>query len=134
MLDVVDLTGLGAGNPASAAVRRVAAELGRACRDVGFFYIRNHGVPDAVISGIFDCSQAFFAAPAALKDDLAITRSRHNRGFVGVAIESLNLAQADLKEAFNIGLDLPAPDPESWPASRFAASTHGRQSSLMNLR
>jgi isopenicillin N synthase-like dioxygenase len=134
MLDVVDLTGLGAGHPA--AVRRVAAELGRACRDVGFFYIRNHGVPDALISGIFDCSQAFFAAPAALKDDLAISRSRHNRGYVGVATESLNLAQADLKEAFNIGLDLPASDPEVMAGKPFRgvnlwpAMPHFRETAL----
>jgi isopenicillin N synthase-like dioxygenase len=110
MLDVIDLTGLKSGEPA--AVRRVAAELGRACREVGFFYIRNHGVPDALLSGIFACSEAFFAAPRAVKDEFAITRSRHNRGYVGIATESLNLAQADLKEAFNIGLDLPASDPE----------------------
>ena len=110
MLDVIDLTGLGSGDPAT--VRRVAAELGQACRDVGFFYVRNHGVPDALLSGIFRCSQAFFAAPLAAKDELAITRSRHNRGYVGIASESLNLAQADLKEAFNIGLDLPESDPE----------------------
>ena len=110
MLDVIDLSGLGSADPA--AVRRVAAELGRACRDVGFFYVRNHGVPDALLSGIFRCSEAFFTAPRAEKDELAITRSRHNRGYVGIATESLNLAQADLKEAFNIGLDLPASDPE----------------------
>jgi isopenicillin N synthase-like dioxygenase len=110
MLDVIDLTGLGSDDPAS--VRRVATELGRACRDVGFFYIRNHGVPDALLSGIFRCSEAFFAAPRAVKDELAITRSRHNRGYVGIATESLNLVHADLKEAFNIGLDLPATDPE----------------------
>ena len=110
MLDVIDLTGLGSDDPAS--VRRVAAELGRACRDVGFFYIRNHGVADALLSGIFRCSEMFFASPRAAKDELAISRSRHNRGYVGIATESLNLVHADLKEAFNIGLDLPASDPE----------------------
>jgi len=110
MLDVIDLSGLGSRDPAT--VRRVAAELGQACRDVGFFYVRHHGVSDALLSGIFRCSEALFAAPRAAKEELAITRSRHNRGYVGIASESLNLAQADLKEAFNIGLDLPPSDPE----------------------
>jgi isopenicillin N synthase-like dioxygenase len=110
MLGVIDLAGLGSGDPA--AVKRIAGELGRACRDVGFFYIRNHGVPDALVSGIFACSKAFFASPHAAKDEFAIKRSPHNRGYVGIATESLNLAHADLKEAFNIGLDLPASDPE----------------------
>jgi isopenicillin N synthase-like dioxygenase len=110
MLDVIDLAGLGSGDPV--AVRRVATELGRACRDVGFFYIRNHGVPDALLSGIFERSAAFFSAPRAVKDEFGIKKSPHNRGYVGIATESLNLAQADLKEAFNIGLDLPESDPE----------------------
>jgi len=110
MLDVIDLAGLGSGEPA--AVRRVAAELGRACREVGFFYVRNHGVPATLMSAMFARAAAFFAASAADKDEFSIMRSRHNRGYVGIAGESLNLAQADLKEAFNIGLDLADSDPE----------------------
>jgi isopenicillin N synthase-like dioxygenase len=110
MLDVIDLSGLGSDDPA--ALRRVAAELGRACRETGFFYIRNHGVADDLVSGLFNVSRTFFAAPAAAKDALAITRSPHNRGYVGVATESLNLVEADRKEAFNIGLDLEPSDPD----------------------
>jgi isopenicillin N synthase-like dioxygenase len=107
MLDVIDLAGLGTGDLKT--VRRVAAEIGHACRETGFFYIRNHGVPTALMSEMFARASAFFAEPAGAKSEFAITRSRHNRGYVGVAGESLNLAQADQKEAFNIGLDL-APD------------------------
>jgi isopenicillin N synthase-like dioxygenase len=110
MLDVIDLTGLAAKDPA--AIRRVGAELGRACREVGFFYIRNHGVPDTLMSGMFARASEFFASPTNDKDAFGIKRSKHNRGYVGIASESLNLAQADQKEAFNIGLDLPASDAE----------------------
>ena len=110
MLDVLDLTGLGADDPA--AVRQVAAELGRACRETGFFYIRNHGVPEPLMASMFARSRDFFASPTRVKDQFAITRSPHNRGYVGIASERLNLSQADQKEAFNIGLDLPASDAE----------------------
>jgi isopenicillin N synthase-like dioxygenase len=109
-LDVIDLAGLGAAD--RSAVRRVAAQLGRACREVGFFYVANHGVPVALMASIFSRAQAFFAEPQAAKEALSIRRSPHNRGYVGIATESLNRAQADFKEAFNIGLDLPASDPE----------------------
>src|ERR1700727_985131 len=61
MLDVIDLDGLGSGDPA--AVRRIAAELGRACREVGFFYVRNHGVPAALLAGMFASAAALFAEP-----------------------------------------------------------------------
>jgi len=60
-----------------------------------FFYVRNHGVPDALLSGTFRCAEAFFTAPQAEMEALAITRLRHNRRYVGVATESLNLAQAE---------------------------------------
>jgi isopenicillin N synthase-like dioxygenase len=110
MLDVLDLTDLEAGD--AGAVRRVARDLGRACRETGFFYIRNHGVPEALMSSMFARSRDFFASPTDVKDQFAITRSPHNRGYVGIASERLNLAQADQKEAFNIGLDLPASDAE----------------------
>jgi isopenicillin N synthase-like dioxygenase len=110
MLDVIDLAGLGSGN--AAAIRRVATELGRACRETGFFYIRNHGVPAALMSAMFERSTAFFASARDEKDEFGIRKSPHNRGYVGIATESLNLAQADLKEAFNIGLDLSESDPD----------------------
>ena len=110
MLDIIDVSGLRDGHPG--AVARVGAEVGRACRDVGFFYVRNHGVPDALLSGIFKSAHAFFAAPAAEKAELSISRSKHNRGYVGMATESLDPAHTDFKEAFNIGLDLPASDSE----------------------
>ena len=31
------------------AQARVAEEIGQACRHVGFFYVRNHGIPQPVI-------------------------------------------------------------------------------------
>jgi isopenicillin N synthase-like dioxygenase len=110
MLDVIDLAGLGSGD--ATAIRRVAADLGRACRETGFFYIRNHGVPATLMSAMFERAAAFFASAREEKDEFGIKKSPHNRGYVGVATESLNLAQADQKEAFNIGLDLAESDPE----------------------
>jgi isopenicillin N synthase-like dioxygenase len=110
VLDIIDVGGLRGGD--RGAVARIAAELGRACRDVGFFYIRNHGIPDELLTGIFKSSQAFFAAPRTEKNALAISRSKHNRGYVGMSTESLDPGHADFKEAFNIGLDLPPDDPE----------------------
>jgi len=109
-LDVIDLDGLRSGDPE--AVRRVAGQLGRACREVGFFYIGNHGVPTSLTTGIFAVSATFFAQPGAAKNELSIKRSPHNRGHVGIATERLNLVAADFKEAFNIGLDLAPDDPD----------------------
>jgi isopenicillin N synthase-like dioxygenase len=110
-LEIIDIEGLSAGNPA--ALMRVAREIGRACRETGFFYVRNHGVPATLVTGMLRCSTALFSAPQGEKDELAMSHSRHNRGYAGIGTERLNLAEPpDLKEGFNIGLDLSPSDPE----------------------
>lgn len=110
-IPVIDLTGLRSED--HAARRAVASALGAACRNVGFFYVKNHGIPDSVARGIFDAARTLFAQPPAEKEKLSIKRSPHNRGYVGVAGERLDTkASPDQKEAFNIGFDLPPDDPE----------------------
>lgn len=93
--------------------RMVAAELGAACREVGFFYVTNHGLPDAVRDGVFAAARQFFALPLALKQEVSYTRSRHNRGYIELEGERLDVgAVPDLKEAFNVGLERAEDDPE----------------------
>ena len=61
----------------------------------------------------FAQSAAFFARPLAQKQALAIERVGGNRGYSGLMHEALDPKRgADLKEAFNIGLDLAPDDPE----------------------
>jgi len=110
-IPIVDVSGLRSANLADR--QAVAALLGAACRNVGFFYVTGHGIPDAVITGILSDAKDLFALPSQSKDELSIKRSRHNRGYVGMAAERLNeRASPDQKEAFNIGLELPPDDPE----------------------
>jgi isopenicillin N synthase-like dioxygenase len=110
VLKNIDVGGLRGGE--AGEVARIGADIGRTCRDTGFFYVHNHGIPDALLSGIFRSAEDFFASPRADKDALSISRSKHNRGYVGLSTESLDPAHVDFKEAFNIGLDLGADDPE----------------------
>lgn len=94
-------------------LRTIAAEVGAACRDTGFFYAVNTPVPAALRTAVFAAGQAFFAAEPAVKTAVAITRSAHNRGYVGLNGEALDPARGtDNKEAFNMGFELPADDPE----------------------
>ena len=107
-LPVIDMRGF-----ADGAFERIAAEIAKACRTVGFFYVVDHGVAPELMRAAFAESRAFFAQPVAAKAALAIERVGGNRGYSGLKHEALNAkAGADLKEAFNIGLDLAADDPE----------------------
>lgn len=117
-IPVIDVARLGGGD--AVALRDVAGEIGAACRGIGFFYIRNAGVPAALRASVFAAAQKLFAAPPALKNAVSIRTSPHNRGYVGMAVESLDPARGpDQKEAFNIGLELAADDPEVRAGSPF---------------
>ncbi len=125
-LPLVDVAALGGDD--AAAERRIAAEIGAACRDIGFFCIVGHGVPAAQVEASFAVARDFFDRPEAEKLEIAITRSRHNRGYVPLAAEALDPTRpGDAKEGFNAGREL-APDdpallagrpfhgPNQWPA------------------
>jgi len=111
-LPVIDVSGLASSKLSARAA--AAAELGQACREIGFFYAVNHGIPEAIRNAIFAASQAFFALPIAVKQECSIKRSPHNRGYVALEGERLNegSARSDFKEAFNVGLELAADNPE----------------------
>jgi isopenicillin N synthase-like dioxygenase len=108
-LPIIDLGSSGAG----ASLTRIAEEVGAACREIGFFYVVNHGVAPELIANAFAQSRDFFALPVAEKRKLAIETIGGNRGYSGLLHEALDPAQgADMKEAFNVGLELAADDPE----------------------
>lgn len=107
-IPVIDIGRLHSGEEHAFAA--VGSEIGRACREMGFFYISRHGISQAVTDRLIAASQQFFCASPDWKQQYSIERSRHNRGYVALAGEALNPEQgSDLKEAFNIGLEL-APD------------------------
>lgn len=82
----------------------VADEIARACREVGFFYLRNHGVDQDLIERTFAEARQFFALDETTKEAVGWQEEASNRGYVKVGRESLNPRRpGDLKEAFNIG-------------------------------
>lgn len=62
---VVDLTGFRSGTAAQRA--DVVAQVGAACRDIGFLVVRGHGVPAATIAAMYDVTARFFALPGQVK-------------------------------------------------------------------
>jgi isopenicillin N synthase-like dioxygenase len=110
-LPIIDLTGFTSGDPA--VFDRVVAEIAAAARGIGFFYLINHGVPREIMDGAFAEARSFFARPFAEKTEIAIEKIGGNRGYSALGREALDpKAGADIKEAFNIGLDLKPDDPE----------------------
>jgi isopenicillin N synthase-like dioxygenase len=57
-IPIVDFGAFSNGDPATRS--HIAAELTTACRRVGFVYIRNHGIPAALLEEAFAWSQRLF--------------------------------------------------------------------------
>ena len=110
-LPILDLSSWREGDRASLA--RIGAEVGAACRDVGFFYVVNHGVDRELIERAFAQSHRFFALPLAERQALAIETIGGNRGYSGMLHEALDPGRGpDMKEAFNVGLEIAPDDPD----------------------
>ncbi|PHH90812.1 hypothetical protein CDD83_2566 [Cordyceps sp. RAO-2017] len=101
------------------------AELRHALVRVGFFYVRNHSIPDPVQAEALRQSVAFFALPLDKKLEMETVRSRHFLGYNRMDAEK-TAARVDHNESIAIGPDLPAPGddepvylnlqgPSQWP-------------------
>jgi len=89
----------------------VAAQIGDACRNVGFMYLVNHGVPQSLIDDVFAVSKRFFDLPLETKREVAYLPGGF-RGYFGVRAEDLDQfgkgkpgKKGDLKEGFDAGLE-----------------------------
>ncbi|MGY5958134.1 2-oxoglutarate-dependent ethylene/succinate-forming enzyme [Kosakonia sp. BK9b] len=83
------------------------ADLRHAARDIGFFYLINHGVDDALQQAVQHESTRFFALSDAQKQQVAMIHSPHFRGYNRAASE-LTRGQPDWREQFDIGAERPA--------------------------
>ncbi|KAJ4304647.1 hypothetical protein N0V90_000173 [Kalmusia sp. IMI 367209] len=67
------------------ARKKAASEVYEACVNVGFFYIKNHGVPDEVIEGVKHEAKRFFHDLSdAQKMELDITKNTEFYGYAPV--------------------------------------------------
>jgi isopenicillin N synthase-like dioxygenase len=95
-IPLVDISGLRSERAEDRA--RVAGELARAARGVGFLYVTGHGVPEALFEGVRAMAERFFAQPLEAKMDVYIGRSTNHRGYVPEGEEVFQGASKDRKE------------------------------------
>ena len=76
--------------------------LRAAAYEVGFFYLTGHGVPEELTARLLAVARRLFALPQADKDDIAMVRSPHFRGYTRLGGE-LTRGQTDWREQIDIG-------------------------------
>ncbi|KAK5127986.1 hypothetical protein LTR85_005103 [Meristemomyces frigidus] len=81
-------------------------QLRSALFDVGFLYIRHHGVSSTIIKDLTDMLPTLFELPAKEKASLSKLNSPHFLGYSGFA-EETTLGKQDLREQYDFATELP---------------------------
>ncbi|MBI1351727.1 MAG: isopenicillin N synthase family oxygenase [Actinomycetales bacterium] len=111
-IPVVSLAGWRAAGSDRAAF---AEDLVRACHEVGFFTLVDHGIDPSEIDRYFAMLEAFFALPEAVKARIDKANSPHFRGWERVGAE-LTDNRVDFREQLDLSTENPAYPPDALPA------------------
>ena len=79
-------------------------KLSQAAREVGFFYLINHGIDRALFDEVQQVARQFFALPQADKSAVRMANSPHFRGYNLAGVE-ITRSQPDFREQFDIGAE-----------------------------
>lgn len=122
---VIDLAAMHGGSAAEKA--RLAAEMAEVSRDIGFFYVVNHGLTPADMEAPFSAARDFFALDEERKQAIAMAKSRHYRGYLPMkTLGDDPSLKGNIHEAFHFYLerspdhpsltgDKPLRGPNQWP-------------------
>jgi isopenicillin N synthase-like dioxygenase len=118
-IPIINIGPLGGGTEGRYAV---ADEIGRACRECGFFYVVGHGVGEDLQRRLEGLSRRFFAQDLEAKMEIRMARGgRAWRGYFPVGGE-LTSGQPDLKEGMYFGAELG----DDHPMARAGVPMHGQ--------
>ena len=127
-IPVVDIGPL-LGNDESARLA-TGREIAEAATTVGFFYIRNHGVPEKLIDRAYERSRQFHNSPPETKDRVHVRHSPGTRGWIPDSFQESDpdpelyrlvppkdpehdhLTKPRLHGAFDLALELTEDDPD----------------------
>ena len=86
-------------------ISQVAAQIHRAACDIGFFYIKGHGIEPRLINQAFTVARDFFAQPTSAKETIAVDTNQ--RGWMATGMSRLQGSVThDLKEVFFWGAEV----------------------------
>ncbi|KAJ8523195.1 hypothetical protein ONZ45_g293 [Pleurotus djamor] len=91
--------------------RKLAEVIRDACVNVGFFYVANHGIPQATIDAAIEGGKTFFELPEDAKMSLDIHKSPNFKGYTALLAENNDPKnKGDLHEGYDIGYEADGPD------------------------
>uniref|UniRef100_A0AC35GAJ6 Fe2OG dioxygenase domain-containing protein n=1 Tax=Panagrolaimus sp. PS1159 TaxID=55785 RepID=A0AC35GAJ6_9BILA len=120
--------------------QKTALEIHQACRDWGFFYVKNHGISIELQNELMEISREFFALPLETKMKIAMSKGgRAWRGYFPVGDE-LTSGKPDGKEGIYFGTELdvdnhplPLHGRNQFPNDKFRATILKYMNEIENL-
>ncbi len=104
-------------------IKSVSHEIDYACKNVGFFYVKNHNVAEELQEELVAVAKAFFDQPSDEKYRIAMSKGgKAWRGYFGVGDE-VTSGIPDQKEGIYFGTEIKSDDPRplhgrnQWPNS-----------------
>lgn len=107
----------------------VAAQMHRAATEIGFFYLKGHGIAPELVEQAFAVARDFFELPVEAKETIAV--NTHQRGWMATGMSRLAGSKThDLKEVFFWGTETAVDDADllagkplvaqnQWPSEAF---------------
>jgi isopenicillin N synthase-like dioxygenase len=98
-IPVVDLAQFSGAAPQKAAF---VSALGKAYEDVGFVAVKNHGISETTIKGLYQNTTTFFSLPQATKNNYEMPGLAGQRGYTSFGKEHAKGSTApDLRNSFS---------------------------------
>lgn len=108
-IPIIDISAMLGDDPTA---KIAAAKLVReAAVNVGFFYVKNHGIDESVIDAACQTAAQFYDLPDTVKRQYDVAITKRHKGYVPVGGLSADPTIVDLQEGYEVGLELPADDP-----------------------
>ena len=116
-IPVIDLSPLSKGEDGERFVGRQLLDI---VQRLGFFYVENHGVPQAKIDLALETGAQFFRLDRAKKETVRV--ADYHRGFLPIGEATMSGAsKPDNKESFIWGWDVDPADPDIEASNRILA-------------
>ncbi|UJR16079.1 hypothetical protein I4U23_002992 [Adineta vaga] len=121
-LPIIDISPLLVLNSNEESQKETATQIHEACRNWGFFYVKNHGIPMKLQEELIELSRKFFARPLEEKMQISMSKGgRAWRGYFPLGNE-LTSGKPDGKEGLYFGTEI---DNKDHPKVRNNILLHG---------
>ncbi|KAI0292201.1 Clavaminate synthase-like protein [Multifurca ochricompacta] len=114
IIDLKEIT-----DPDPVVQQALAKQIRDACIDVGFFYVTNHNISEAIIESALESMKTYFASPLEVKMELDNKKTPNFKGYNAILSSNNDPTGAgDMHEGFEFGWEALGDSPGTLDARR----------------